>query len=227
MHLLFKSRNWVRRHLFVLLGSALLLSSTSCIDQKNAVPTESTAEYRPTGTIRDIMDSIVDPNSDYLWDSVFTETTSEGPITKVPKTDEEWAIERDHAIALMEASNLLQIPGRRVALPGEKAENPEIEDSPDEIQALIDADRSNWNKSVEEFYGAMSVMMKSIDASNPLAVLSASEDLGRTCEDCHAQYWYPHQFDKSQFDKNQASGESAQTVVPGRERPKKLQEGDL
>lgn len=212
----------MRKHLFVLLGSALLLLSSSCMDQKTAPPTESIAEYRPTGTIRDIMDSIVDPNSDYLWDSVFTETTSEGPITKVPKTDEEWAIERDHAIALMEASNLLQMPGRRVAQPGEKAANPDIEDSPEEIQALIDADRSGWNKSVEEFYGAMRVVMNSIDARNPLAVLSANEDLGRACEDCHAQYWYPHQFDK-----NQASGESAQTAVPGKERPKKLQEGDL
>jgi hypothetical protein len=168
------------------------------------------------------MDSIVDPNADYLWDSVSTESNAKGVTTKAPKSDDDWIDERHHAIALMEATNLIQMPGRRVAQPGEKAENPNIEESPEEIQALIDADRASWMKHAQGLYDATIVMMNAIDAKDATGVTNASEGLDKACENCHSQYWYPHQFDKIQN-----SGEAAPSTAPDNKPPNKLKSGDL
>ena len=57
------------------------------------------------------MDAVVDPNADFLWDSVSSESSLEkGLVEKAPKTKEEWKEVRRHAIALMEAVNSLRIP---------------------------------------------------------------------------------------------------------------------
>ena len=91
------------------------------------------AEYRPTTTIRDLMDGLVDPSADTIWNSVSTTITKKGKEEKAPHTDEEWGNVRHSAIALLEASNLLQIPGRHVAMPGQRNEQG-IELQPEQIE---------------------------------------------------------------------------------------------
>src|SRR6266849_5393041 len=97
--------------------------------------------YRPTTTVKDIMDSLVDPSADTLWDSVETIISAAGIEEKPPHTDEEWLNLRRNAVRLVEATNLLLMPGRHVARPGEKAEAPEVELGPEEIEAVINQDR--------------------------------------------------------------------------------------
>ena len=77
-------------------------------------------EYRPTATIKDLMDSLVDPSGDFLFDSVATIVTASGTEERAPRTDEEWTSVRRAAIRIMEATNLLLMPGRHVAKPGGK-----------------------------------------------------------------------------------------------------------
>jgi hypothetical protein len=50
------------------------------------------------------------------------------------------------AVLLVEAANLLLMPGRKVAKAGEKAENPEVELGPEQIEALINKDRPSFVK---------------------------------------------------------------------------------
>jgi hypothetical protein len=176
------------RVLFLLICSLLVLASA-------CAPRQAAPEYRATSTIKDLMDSVVDPNSDYLWDSVSTETSAKGTVDKAPRTDQEWAEERRHGIALLEATNLLQMPGRTVAKPGEQAEHPGIEETPEAIQEAIDHDRASWNKYALGLYDATAIMMKAIDAKNAAGVLDAGDGLDKACEQCHQHYWYPHQFD--------------------------------
>ena len=90
-------------------ASLFLLFCVSCAKPQ--------AEYRPTTTIKDLMDGIVDPAADTIWGSV---ATINGKEEKTPHTDEEWLAVRRSALQLVEASNLLQIPGRHVAKPGER-----------------------------------------------------------------------------------------------------------
>jgi hypothetical protein len=172
--------------------SIALLTLAGCKPKQPVVPPP---EYRNIATIKDIMDSLVDPNADALWDSVSTVTTKAGVAVNAPKTDADWAEERHRVIAVMEATNLLQMPGRMVAQPGEKAEDSNIEESPEEIKNLIDSDRASWIKYAHGLYDAASVMKTAIDSKNAKGIGDASEGLDEACEHCHENYWYPHQYD--------------------------------
>jgi hypothetical protein len=87
---------------------------------------------------------MVDPSGDFMFES-FAEIADERGIThKEPRTDEEWKEVRRHALVLLEAPILLTMEGRKVANPGEKSENPQVELQPEEIQKLIDSDRPSF-----------------------------------------------------------------------------------
>jgi hypothetical protein len=93
----------------------------------------------------------------------------------------------------MEASNALIMPGRIVAKPGEKSENPGIELEPQEMQALIDKDRASFMMLAHGLYDQAAVLLKAIDAKDKEAVLEAGDPLDRACESCHLKYWYPNE----------------------------------
>ncbi|MEQ1948585.1 MAG: hypothetical protein ABL995_15445 [Bryobacteraceae bacterium] len=194
----------MRNRIVLLLCGVLLVITAAC------APRQAEPEYRPTITIKGIMDSIVDPSADYIWQSVSTEQTLKGTIERSPKTDEDWANERSRAIILMESANLMQMPGRRVAPPGDKAENPEIEETPEAIQELIDKDRASWIKYAHGLYDAAEVILKAAEKRDAMAIENAGEGLDKACENCHMNYWYPHQFEKAA----KAAG-SMKPVTPG------------
>ena len=141
------------------------------------------------------MDAEIDYNSDWLWDAVGTEYGPQGVIDKSPKTDEEWKEARNHAISLLEATNLLLMPGRTVAKPGEKSENPGIEEGPEQIQKLIDADRATWVKYAHGLYDSTKLLLDAIEKKDAEQMLDLGDQLDQACENCHKNYWYPHQFD--------------------------------
>src|SRR6516162_11876711 len=116
--------------------AALLLVFAGCQQPQPQAPPPAQAEYRTTATVKDIMDALVDPGSDYIWDSVETIVSAKGTEEKAPHTDEDWKQVRNHAIMLLEATNLLQVPGRHVAKQGEKADDPSVELGPEQIEEL-------------------------------------------------------------------------------------------
>src|SRR5262244_1102226 len=88
----------------VTFANLLLLFCTSCTQQFQ--DQQPLAEYRTTATIKDIMDSMVDPGADFIWESVATVISAKGVEDRAPHTDEEWKEVRRRAIMLMEATNL-------------------------------------------------------------------------------------------------------------------------
>ena len=150
-------------------------------------------EYRPTATIKDIMDSTVDPSADVLWDAVATVVTAAGTEERAPRTDEQWTNVRRRAIQLVEATNSLQIPGRHVARPGEKSENPGIELGPEEIETVINKDRAAWINFAHGLHDAGNLALKAIEAKDVQALSDAGEKIDSACENCHLKYWYPNQ----------------------------------
>ena len=149
------------------------------------------AEYRPTTTIRDLMDGMVDPSADTIWNSVSTTITKKGKEEKAPHTDEEWATVRHSAMTLLEASNLLQIPGRHVALPGQKNEQG-IELQPEQIEALINQDRQAWITLAHGLHDAATGALHAAEAKDPAKILESGDAIDNACEHCHQTYWYPH-----------------------------------
>src|SRR3954451_22412386 len=134
----------------LVLSLSVLLVAGGCSSQSRS------PEFRPTSTVKDIMDSVVDPAADALWDSVEVVATLEGTEHKAPKTDDDWKALRRHAVALVEASNLLLIPGRRVARAGEKADDARVDLHPEEIEALLAKDRSAWASRAHTLHDAAS-----------------------------------------------------------------------
>src|SRR6185503_238536 len=118
-----------------------LIVVTACNRTPTPQPPAPAPLLRPVATIKDIIDSIVDPSADALWHSVASVSSAAGFEDRQPRTDEEWATVRRDAIRLVEATNLLVMEGRHVARPGEKAENTGVELEPEKIEKLINDDR--------------------------------------------------------------------------------------
>lgn len=164
------------------------LAAGSCNRREEPPPQ---AQFRPTATIKDIMTSVIDPEADVLWNAVATIVSLSGTEERAPKTDEEWAAVRRSAVQLVEATNLLRIPGRLVARPGEKSENPRIELQPETIQRMIAEDPARWSGLVDALHDAAVPALKASEAKNAKGLFDAGEHVERACEACHQAYWYP------------------------------------
>jgi hypothetical protein len=153
-------------------------------------PAAPAVDFAPITTFREVMKSIVEPSADYIWDSVATIVTAKGTEQREPRTDEQWDEEHKHAVALVEATNLLLVPGRHVAKTNEGADNPDYERDPREVDKLIAADRAKFLKHVGALREAAMTMLKAVEARDVKAIDENGGVLDKACEDCHVTYWY-------------------------------------
>ena len=170
-----------------ILITVLLAAVTACTKAAPAAP-----DLLRTSTIKDIMDSMVDPSGDFMFDSVVEIADEKGITKKAPHTDDEWEEVRHHAIILLEAPNLLVMEGRKVAQPHERATNPQVELQPEEIQKLIDGDRASFGRRARRLQNAAAMALKAIEAKDTDALFKGIESIDKACENCHLHYWYPN-----------------------------------
>jgi len=183
----------MRRFHWLLLLSVSVFAIAAACNKPAPPPPAQESPFRPTATIQDIMDGIVDPSADGIWESVATIVSAKGTEERRPKTDEEWKVQRHNAIKLLEASNLLLMEGRHVARPGVKSENPGIELEPEQMEKLMTEDRATFVKLARGLYDATLPALKAIDAKSAEGLLDAGEGIDNACETCHLKYWYPLQ----------------------------------
>jgi hypothetical protein len=170
--------------------TALVASSITVLLAAAGCSSPPAVEFRPTSTVKDIMDAIVDPGADALWDSVEVIATLDGTEHKAPRTDDDWKALRQRAVSLVEAGNLLLIPGRHVARPGEKADDARVDLHPEEIEALLARDPASWALRAHRLHEAATESLTAIDARDVTALVNAGETLDNACESCHRNYWY-------------------------------------
>lgn len=151
--------------------------------------------YLLTASIQDIMKSEVDPSADYLWEAVGTTVTKQGEDKQQPHTEEQWLDARRHAITLVEATNLLVMPGRRVVGEGKEVEDAHLDviRKASQIQADIDADIDRWVGYAHALHAASELSLRAVDARDAEKLLQAGEAVDAACEACHLKYWYPGQ----------------------------------
>ena len=176
--------------LFCLLAMALMLFGCNAQPAKSAEP--AMPDFKPTFPIEEVMGHIVMPSADKLWGSVATTVSAKGVEDIVPKTDEDWETVRNYAVTIAEATNLLLIPGRRVAAEGKK-EADKSELSPEQIEAKIKMDPAMWASHVAKLHDVAMESIAAIDKKNADALLEAGDHLDKACEDCHLVYWYPNE----------------------------------
>jgi hypothetical protein len=169
----------------------MLFSSVFVIAACNRAQQPAPSSLQPEATIKDIMDSMVDPSADVLWESVATIVSAAGIEERQPRTDDDWKNVHRHAVILVEATNLLKMEGRHVAKPKEKSENPGIELEPEQMEQLIKDDRQAFIKFAQGLHDAALPALRATEARDPKALLDAGEAIDTACENCHLKYWYP------------------------------------
>ena len=142
------------------------------------------------------MQSVVAPSAQGIWDAVGTISNAKGTLNLEPKTDEDWAAVRRHAMTLIESTNLLLIPGRHVAPAG--AETLRVDDAdpgaelpPAEIERRVNANWATWTVMAYALHDAAGNILKTIDKKDARGLESTGSDLDGICENCHLAFWYP------------------------------------
>lgn len=141
--------------------SLLALLLTACGEPRGSQ--ETAPLYRPVANAHQLMEWILDPAADVIWDSAGTIITANGRQELAPTTDEGWESVSGAAIMLSEAGNLLMLPGRSLG--------------------------SDWNEYARALVGAGEQAFKASEAQDPDALFEAGGQIFQVCKACHAQYW--------------------------------------
>lgn len=136
------------------------------------------------------MDAEVDPAADALWDSVGTVVALSGREDRRPRTDEEWRAVRRSAITLVEATNLLVMPGRRIAPLGVVATSGDID--PLLLQHRLEGNPRAFAALVQSLRRVAINALDAIDARDADRLFEIGAQLDTACEACHVVFWYPH-----------------------------------
>ena len=147
---------------------------------------------RGPATIKDIMHSMVDPNGDYVFKSVQQIADEHGIREKAPRTDADWEDVRQHLVVLRDAPGILTTEGRLAARPRDRSRNPQVENEPDEVQKLLNADRPSFIRRARRLHDAASLAIQAVDAKDKDALFHAIDGIDKACENCHLHYWYPN-----------------------------------
>ncbi len=152
----------------------------------------SAASLQAVGSLQELMQAVIDPSADGVWDAVETTTSSAGETVRRPQTSEQWLEVRRSALTLAESANLLLIDGRRVGAHDFPAEAQGALDLA-RIQELIAAKRASFNAFAAALRAAALASLAAIDAQDPTRLVSAGGTIDEVCEGCHLTFWYPNQ----------------------------------
>jgi hypothetical protein len=175
--------------------AALCITAAACgkSEPAPAATASDAPQYQPTATVKDLMQSIVDPSADLVWNAVTTVQTAKGTVDKAPQTPEEWLKVRHGAVGLSEGANLLMMPGRHVAQAHEKSDTPGVELEPAEMEVLINKDRAAFIQRAKALHEAGMAAVAAADAKDAQKLFEVGEQIEQACENCHSHYWYPNE----------------------------------
>jgi len=182
-------RNRLRGGMAVVVAAGL---SMQC--QRAAPPSQPTPDLnhdlKPVVSIRELMQNIVDPLSDNIFEAVAVDISAKGVVESKPTTDEDWARVKQGAVALAEATNLLMIP-RRVAPTNDNVAKNAGELPPDEVEKRIRADRAKWLTHVNGLRIEAEKVFDIVEKRDVDGLFNVGADIDKACETCHLEYWYP------------------------------------
>jgi len=178
----------------LILGLAVLVTGLVTMWRGTRQAAASAAIMTRVGTVKEIMEGIVDPSADVVWESVATNITAAGVEEKAPKTDDEWAVVQHSALMLAEAANLLKVRGREIARPGDVntksgPDAPEL--TPAEIQEKVNRDWSLWITHANRLQETAIKAWQTANARDVNGIVEVGDAIDKACESCHLEYWYP------------------------------------
>jgi len=196
-----------RSHSRAGLAPALVLclaAASSCSSSKPSTPAASPnpmvnttpllGDMKPVVSVKELMQYMIDPASDYVFDSVKSIVQPNGKVVEVaPKTDEDWEKLRIGAVTMLEGIYLLKV--QRPFTPAGDVNNsvgPDANElSPTEIAAKVQKDPVEWNARIEALRNVGLQVLDIVKRKDAKELWDASENLDEACEACHKSYWYP------------------------------------
>jgi len=171
-------------------AAALVFIGSLFFEQCSSKPAPAESALTPIVSVKELMENIIDPSADVLFDSVVTTVTAAGTVETRPTTEEDWLKVQRAALLLAEATNLLKMP-RQVAPAGDQTPEGGPDLTPAQMQAKVDGDRAQFNKYAD---GLREVAVKSLSvakAKDVNGLFEVGSGLDKACENCHLEYWYP------------------------------------
>ncbi len=120
----------------------------------------SAPAFQPVATVDQVMDAIVIPSSQAIFDAV---VYSNGELAASPKNDDDWFAVQMHALAVAEAGNLLLMAPRA-------------------------RDTQDWSTFARAMNDEAVSVAKAAEAKDLDGLLEAGGKLYGTCTTCHAKY---------------------------------------
>jgi hypothetical protein len=177
-----RAKSFIRR-----IGLAAVAAGTlTIVGSAGYLDAQTGQDYQPQATLVEVMDSMVMPLAQKVWDAVVYEETIKGPAT-----DEGWQDVRRAAVSLAETANVLMIPGRSIAGPDKTAGEGELSSA--EIQALIEKNHDAWIGFSRGLHEIATQAIHAVDTRDVEELSDVSGNLDSVCEGCHQQFWYPNQ----------------------------------
>jgi hypothetical protein len=121
------------------------------------------APFHTTLNVKQLMNWIIDPNADVIWNSVGTIITEKGREELMPKSDEDWAAVRNAAAVLVESGNLLMMDGRAY-------------------------DRDQWMTAARGMTDAANTAIEAAETKDIEALFDAGGAVYEACTECHSKY---------------------------------------
>ncbi len=156
---------------------------------KDAPSPAAPAQFLIKTTIREIMDAEVDPAADALWDSVAFTATLQGVHEDRPQTPDQWQAVRRNAITLLEATNLIVMPGRRIAPPDIALAPGELD--PAILQRKFETHTAQFAAYAQVLRGLALQAVDAVDAKDAQKLFELGGAIDSACEACHLVFWYP------------------------------------
>ena len=126
-------------------------------------PPPAPPPFKTVLNVKQVMEWVIDPAADVIWDSVKTIFTEAGTKEIRPETNEQWDAVRNAAATLTETANTLMIEGRA-------------------------RDNKDWMASAGSLVASADKALKAAEAKDVEALFNAGGDVYISCRSCHQQY---------------------------------------
>ena len=114
-------------------------------------------------TLKQVMEWVIDPNADVVWDSVKSISNAKGTTEIYPRTDAQWEAVRNSAATLIESGNLLIAQGRA-------------------------KDDKQWVEYSQRLSRTAEIALKASQEKNKDALFDAGGKIYNACRACHDKY---------------------------------------
>jgi hypothetical protein len=119
--------------------------------------------FKPVADNKLLMQSVIDPNADLVWDAVKTIVTRDKTEEIRPHTTDEWLAIRNAAVALTESGNQLMMTPRA-------------------------KDGGEWMKRSQELIDSGEAAIRAAESKNADRLFTVGGDIYEACSNCHRQY---------------------------------------